>query len=467
MKHTQPKKYITSALLAGMLLMSGCSDADSTSLKESTAAIAETTAAASQSTGPETSSEAAPPKYDYVHGTDGYYCLTDELEHFTMPIQYSGTCWLYAASASMRSAYEKQTGKQLELDIPELLESIYGSGKQEGIFLQNGLDMDAVGGCQGFVTERLSGLCKNGITLENSLMIDPNDREAVKNAVKTRGGVAACICDKNVKQDMFGNYQTVNYTDPEEYDHDVTVIGWDDNFPKEYFKVPAAEDGAWITYNSNFSGGYYYISYCSPINYTVSHMVSDEYSEVLSYDAGNEIDACIRTGDSTKAANVFHRKGTLAAVGTYNDFDTQDIKIEIMSADFKEVLYTQDAKLSCRGYHTVRLNEPVEVEDCAVAVTYSKGAPVEGESADTVAGSYKTVIEKGQSFVFADGKWKDMSDSSIRSAVETFKGGSLFFNEKGAWKDFLTDSDLKALSDPDFEPGNCCIKALFVDRRRQ
>lgn len=444
------KKSIT-LLLAGMLLLSGCADADSSSRAESA-----TTTAVQDS--------AAPAKYDYVHGDDGYYNLADELKYFKMPVQTSGTCWLHAARASMQTSYEKSTGKELVLTIDELLEDIYGSDKQDGIFIGESIKKEDIGGYQGFVTERLSRECKNGITLDSSMMIDPTDREAIKNAVKTRGGAAISICEKNVENGMFGSYLTLNYDEPEEYDHYVTIIGWDDHFPKEYFRIPAAEDGACITYNSNVANGrYYYISYCSPIDHIVSHTVSNEYSEVISYDAGNEIDACITTGDSTKAANVFHKKGRLAAVGTFNDFDEQDIKIEIMTADFKNVLYTQDASLDWHGYHTVKLTTPVDVEDCAVVITYSKGAPVEGESIDTAAASYKTSIEKGQSFVFVDGKWKDMSDSDIKTAVRAEKGQPVFFNENGAWRNFLSDSDMEALLKKDFTPGNCCIKALYME----
>ena len=444
------KKAITVFLLAGMLLQSGCAGTESSSETETTAAAA-------------VSNSAAPVNYDYVHGDDGYYNLADELTYLKMPLQTSGTCWLHAARASIETAYEKSTGKEIKLTIDELLEDIYGSEKQDGIFIKEGIARDAIGGYQGFVTERLSRDCKYGVTLDSSMLIDPSDREAVKNAVKTRGGVAVSICEKNVNNGTFGKYVTLNYDQPEEYDHYVTIIGWDDHFPKEYFKLPAAEDGAWITYNSNVaSGTYYYISYCSPIDHMVSHTVSDEYSEVLSYDAGNEIDAYITTGDSARAANVFHKKGKLAAVGTFNDFDSQDIKIEIMSADFKDLLYSQDASLDWHGYQTVKLTTPVDVEDFAVVITYSKGAPVEGESIDTAAACYKTSIEKGQSFVFVDGKWKDMSDSDIKTAVRAEKGKPVFFNEKGAWRNFLSDSDMEVLLKADFAPGNCCIKALFL-----
>lgn len=448
------KHTLAFLILTGTVLLCGCAGKSSSGNSTSSAE----NSSATDVTATDTADSAS--KYDYVHGTDGYYNLAEELRYFKMPEQYSGTCWLYAASASMSTAYEKKTGKELDINVPDILESIYSDDKQEGIFVTDDTDKSDLGGYQAFVTDRLSRECKDGITLDSSMIIDPNDRDAIKNAVRTRGGVVVVIDDWSVKRGSFGSYQTVNYEQAEKYDHDVTIIGWDDHFPKDYFEVPAAQDGAWIAYNSNSCESYYYISYCSPFEQATSHTVSDEYSEVLSYDAGNELGSYIQTGVSTKAANVFHKKGKLAAVGTFNDFDKQNIKIEIMSADFKQVLYTQEAVLDYQGCHTIKLKDPVEAEDFAVVITYEKGAPVEGESVDTDVCSYKTSIDTGQSFVFVDGEWKDMTDSSIKSVIKTNAQPS-FLSEKGEWKDYLSESETEAMLRTDFEPGNCCIKALF------
>ena len=461
------KKLIVTAVISAMLIsMCGCSDTSSSS-SEATTTTSQTTTAVSQTTVQTTSdwtSELSPieSSYNYVHGTDGYYNLAQELKHFQMPMQEAGTCWLHAARASIQTSYEKQTGKELKIEIGDMLNTIYGDDKQEGYFIKDGTDKAEIGGWQWMVTGTLSRGYNNGLTLDSSVVIDPTDREAIKNAVKTRGGVTAEICDEGVKKGMFGNYNTVNYTGNEKYDHDVTIIGWDDHFPNDYFEVPAKQDGAWIVYNSNVGQIYYYISYCSPLGYTITHTVSDKYSDVLSYDAGNEQDRYVETGSSTKVANVFHKKGRLAAVGTYNIFDEQDIKIEIMSADFKAVLYSQDAKLGYHGYHTVELTKPVDVEDFAVVITYSKGAPVEGETIENDSGMYKTVSEKGQSFVFTGGKWKDMTDKDIKTVLKTYNGQSASAGQIGAVRDNLTEDEIKQILRDDFEPRNCCIKALFI-----
>ena len=387
------------------------------------------------------------------------------MTEFDMKSQQYGTCWLYAASASMETAYFKKNGSYISIAPLHLLDLIYPEEKIEGIFLKDGADGKEVGGLEWTVAEELShGF--DDLVLDCSVILDPGDREAIKENVRERGGVAVGVLDSyNSKIGVFGPYRTINYHENTGFDHDITIIGYDDHFPKEYFKEPASEDGAWITYNSNnVSAGFYYVSYSAPLEFAISHSVTDQYGEVFGYDAGDEQSLIslytpyaetlgfdisglqnrfVRTEGNTKVANVFHKAGKLAAVGTYNDFDEQNVKIEIYDAEIANLLYSQDAKLGCRGYHTIELDTPVDVTDYAVVITYPNGAPVEGESIDfgqldpkvlTPIGNfeYKTVSGKGQSFVYVDHNWKD-----------------------------LTDSDIKDVLKIDFAPNNCCIKALY------
>ncbi len=436
------KKYLwTSLLSASLMALSGCSSSSGSSSVSTLETVTGETSEASSAEASAESTTAETVVYDYVHGKDGYYNIADEMTEFEMMPQQYGDCWLHAAAASMETNIFKKIGSYTPIDPLHLLDIVYINDKDEGFIVKENIDPKDNGGWQWMVTETLSrGF--DDLTLDSSVILDTADREAIKENIRTRGAVAIGVYDvTSDKKGWFGPYRTLNYTIDDMFDHDVTIIGYDDHFPKEYFKEPAAEDGAWITYNSNecSGGNYFYVSYCAPLQYAISHSVTDKYSEVLSYDAGNEQDRYIRTGDKTTTANVFHKAGKLAAVGTYNDFDTQNITIEVYSADLRELLYKQDAVLGHHGYHTIELDAPLEVSDFAVAITYEKGAPVEGEDIDYVNTDYKTVSESGQSFVRTDnpdgtaGEWQDLTDSGIREALNI-----------------------------DFEPGNCCIKALLA-----
>ena len=378
----------------------------------------------------ETEPTSSAPK-DYIHGEDGYFNLLDNLTEIEMKSQQGGTCWLYSGANSMETNYALKNGSYITIDPLELLEYTYGKGREEGFLPDEGINAKEVGGWQWIITETLSRGFGN-LTEDSAIILDASDREKIKETIRTRGSVSIGVNDTDNKyKGLHGKYYTLNY-DKKEYDHDVTIVGYDDHFPKDYFNIPASEDGAWITYNSSLgSAGYYYISYSAPLEYAISHSITDKYTEVLAYDAGNEDDKFVKTGDFTTTANVFHKPGTLAAVGTYNDFDDQEIKIEVYDTSFTNLLYSQDAQLEYHGYQTIDLDTPIEVTDYAIAITYSKGAPVEGETIDYGYIDYITKSENGQSFIKLD-TWRDLTESGIESKLGI-----------------------------DCKPGNCCIKALY------
>lgn len=374
-------------------------------------------------------------EHEYVHGEEGYYNIADELPDFKMKSQDAGNCWIYSAAAGMETAFARRSGTYITLDRTKILDSVYAKEgtKEEGFLLPIWVSARNIGGWQWIVTEGLS----NGfgdLVLDSAVILDDKSIESIKEVIRTRGGISAGVLDNPAKQGFFDKYFTMNDTKGTWFDHDVTIIGWDDHFPKEYFREPATEDGAWICYNSDATlKGYYYISYCTPLDVLISQSMTDRYVAVEAYDAGNEQDRFIRTGDETTTANVFHRAGTLAAVGTYNDFDKQKIIIRVYDESLTQLYYLQEAELDFHGYHTIELETSLPVDGCAVAITYSKGAPVEGETIDYDPIIYKTVAEKGQSYVLLDG-WKDLTDEGIAAQLGI-----------------------------DYTPGNCCIKALYTE----
>ena len=424
------KTALTILLLSAMLSLYGCGT-------QTAEPYAETAPPVTREIGTETEMQTTAteattrPPMDYVHSEGGYFNLLEEYPEIEMKGQIGGTCWLFSAAINMQTSYRMKNGTSIELDPMEMLDQIYTNEKDEGFIPDEGINKQEVGGWQWVVTETLS----NGfgdLVMDSSIILDASDRDAIKENLHDRGGVSVGVNDTNNRiKGWFGKYYTLNYTDPQ-FDHDVTIVGYDDHFPKEYFKKPAENDGAWIAYNSAMNNQYFYISYEAPLEYAISHSFSDQYTAVVGYDAGNEQDRYIRTGNATTTANVFHHAGTLAAVGTYNDFDEQAVTIAVYDSSFKNLLYSQEAVLDYHGYHTITLDTPVPVSDCAVAVTYSKGAPVEGETIDCGHMDYVTKAEKGQSFVKIGGTWRDLTESGIEAELGL-----------------------------DCKPGNSCIKALY------
>ena len=466
------KLLITSIMISGILSLCGCGNTSSSNSNSSTATTSTTT------TSSEDTSEAAATTttassynssriftYNYVHGDEGYFNLLNDMPEFRKKAQSGGSCWAYAAAASMETSYFLKNGKNIEIDPMRIIDTVWNQNKSEGFIKKVDTANADMGGWQWMVTQTLSNKM-DGITLDSAKILTDTGKDAIKEAVQTRGGIVVSVPDDEEKIDWFGEYYTMNDPKNENVDHAVTIIGWDDSFPKNYFSEKASQNGAWIAYNSaaGIMGSYYYISYDTPLKDVVSFTAADKFSEVLSYDAGNEQDKYITRGDATTVANVFHKAGKLAAIGTYNDFDAQDIKIDIYDAGFKTLLYTQDATLSYHGYQTVDLNTILSVNDYAVIITYTKGAPVEGQTIDYDTSDYVTVSDKGQSFVFL-GDWKNKA--SIFHEVEIPEGAEEAPQVDHTYdyiKDMkdMSDDDIKEALGIDFEPHNCCIKALYT-----
>ena len=444
------KIFILSVLCA--FALAGCAEQEKISSESITEPVTTAEEATESETEAVTETETEPetqPTEPYVHGDDGYFNLAEEGNQFTMGSQVQGTCWAFAGAAAMESAYSMKNGSSVEIDPLEIVDIIYNKEHPEGFFLADGVNKRDIGGYALFIGETLSNGF-GGLTVDRTVAlkaVDSDDQnecivdigtEKIKDYVRSNGAVVISVLDFDEKKGWNHGYFTMNDPVHDEPDHDVALIGWDDHFPKEYFNVPAKNDGAWICYNSSLgSAGYYYISYDTGFYEAFGLSVTDEYSDVLSYDCGTGYNSFISLGDETVMANVFNKPGTLAAVGTFCHMPDEEITIEVYTEDFSELLYSQDAVLDYSGYHTIKLDKPMEVDKYALAIRYKGTAPVEPDyfsCDDNDNITFRAVNEKGQSYVLIGEQWKDLADEDIKEVLGT-----------------------------DFTPKNACIKALYTN----
>lgn len=394
------------------LLLSGCGTAQSSTepaevtTAESTAPepAAETTAAESD----ETTTTAAKKTYDYVHGEDGYFSLIDEGLGTPVKVQESSTCWVVSATTAMESNALVTRGEEITVDPYPLLDACYSPDRAEGWFLAENLSPEKFGGWGWMVAGALANGA-DGWLLTEANNYEGCSREQLQEIIRTVGAVNIGIPDDKSKKGIFGQYHTYNDR-TEADDHAVNIVGWDDHFPKEYFREEPEEDGAWLIQNSTSEKYvFYWISYETPIADPYTFSVSQYYGEVISYDNGNG--SSVSTGDVTATANVFHHAGTLAAVGTYTMADGQKLTLEIRDAALENVLYTQDAQFDYKGYHLIDLETPQEVSDYAIVIRYEGEAPVEGGGMEDEFISYRPSSETGVSFMENEGRWFDLSEN--------------------------------------------------------
>ena len=101
-------------------------------------------------------------------------------------------------------------------------------------------------------------------------LVPEGDREAIKRAVYTTGGVQSSLYTALQKAGADTAYynqetQAYCYQGEEVPNHDVVIVGWDDDFPAENFTTKVPGNGAYLCENSwgtQFGeAGYFYVSY--------------------------------------------------------------------------------------------------------------------------------------------------------------------------------------------------------------
>ena len=283
--------------------------------------------------------------------------------------------------------------------------------------------------------------------------LDWNAVATIKSALMNRGVVDVSY---NAEQNLPGQAAGENYWN-ETYDsqfinqfayanHEVSIVGWDDNFSASKFNVRPEGDGAWIVKNSWGSnwgdGGYFYLSYydrtiCDFTCFDVELPGADgtyQYDHNYQYDLLGKKSTFSFMPDASNElsiANIFTAQGDekLQAVSAVTVTPGSKVKIQIYkvtdnSSPVNGILVaSQTNTISYGGYHTIALNQPVQLkagEHFSVIETIvgSDGYyyPIE-IGADTSDYGWTDVakIERGQSFVGLEsaGDWCDLVDDPI------------------------------------------------------
>lgn len=297
---------------------------------------------------------------------------------------------------------------------------------------------------------------QNLVHMQNAYWINKADVSQIKAAVMEYGAVLISYKDDS----GFRSSKKGGYTGPTVYynytanpvwgtNHAVSLVGWDDNFDRNQFRhiennsgnsspsLPK-ENGAWLIKNSwgpeADDDGYFWMSYedtsISDTVFAFDYEKADNYGHIYQYDGAVGTKYELSEND-IKAAAVYQSTGyqLIQAVGVGIASAQTDYKIDIYTGLSDQnnpqsgtLCSSVSGKTTFQGYHTIRLEEPVDVdagERFGIVVTLSGGIISDKyRSAIFLDMSYKngTAVEfvaktnPGETFSIVDGEWRDAKD---------------------------------------------------------
>lgn len=301
----------------------------------------------------------------------------------------SGTCWAFASLAALETTLVPDEKLQFSVDNMTMNNG-FGVEQFEGG--QYRMSIAYLASWKGPVLEKddpygddeTNSDLKAVKHLQEAQIIEDKDLDAIKEAVYTKGGVETAIYSDMQDADSDSEYynrdhSSYYYDGTEGINHDVVIVGWDDNYSRNNFNKTPEKDGAFICKNSwgtEFGeDGYFYISYCdahiceTSVVYTKLES-SDNYDKIYQADKLGWVGVLGFDNEEAYFANVYTAgKGEeLSAVSfyatgaksTYEVYVTTDFESEDDLADRKLVA---SGEMEYSGYYTVNLDEAEKLAD--------------------------------------------------------------------------------------------------------
>ena len=334
------------------------------------------------------------------------------------------------------------------------------------------------------------------IHIVDAIIVGPRknstDNDAVKKAIMRCGSVVAAF-DTSFFEDYLNKntsafYQNITNTTS----HEISLVGWDDNFSASNFKMTPPGDGAFILKNSHGTdsedNGFVYISYydtsllktSTAIGFIIEN--TENYTTNYQTDLSGLQETITHNGSILSYKNTYeseHGPELISAVGTYFEED-ENYTLEIYVND--ELAHTQCGISPFSGYHTVKLTREIPITKKDKFTALMKKASV--RIYDMSRQHYK----ENMSFIDLGDGWKDLAKENktislkvytkdlavyTQDLVKIYKNESQFVADIGVANETVTfeingknytrvsDENGTALMAINLGPGNYTIKTIY------
>lgn len=343
-------------------------------------------------------------RVDYHYGAD-WIDIARDSEEFPLPESYDmrdygrvspvrdqgryGTCWAFASLGALETTLLPLESRTFATDHMTLCNSFNLDVNRGG---EHSMSIAYLAAWQGPVNEeddpygdgKSNPDLKPVVHLEEALVINDKDYDVIKSAIFRYGAIETSLYTQMEYADSVSKYYSSEYSSyyydgDENPNHDVVIVGWDDNYPKERFTHQPEEDGAFICKNSwgtEFGeDGYFYVSYCDAniCNKAVVYTrvgAADDYSKIYQSDLLGWIGQLGFGKEDAYFANVYTagKNEELSAVAFYatdknTDFEVYLVRNYKNMDSFKDREFVVAGGTKYAGYYTVDFPEAIALED--------------------------------------------------------------------------------------------------------
>ncbi|MCI9595132.1 MAG: peptidase [Lachnospiraceae bacterium] len=345
-----------------------------------------------------------------------------------------GTCWAFASLMAIESSLLPEEQWSFSADHMSRKNSFSMAQEDGG---QYAMSMAYLLAWQGPVLEADDpygdGYSPDGLLpvkhVQEVRLLASKDYLAIKEAVYQTGGVQSSLYTQlkdYTSRDKYYNEETCGYyyDGEEKPNHNVVIIGWDDDYPKENFKQQPKKDGAFICLNSwgpKFGEqGCFYVSY-EDTNIGDTNVLYTKITDPRPEERIYQSDLCGWIGqigygeESAYFSAVYQAKEAeeLTAVGFYATLpDTRYTVYAAKASSPKYMALTRPAAKGSfkeAGFYTVELSAPVQLkagETFTIVVDIETPGAVHPVAIEYQAPDLtgKVDLSDGEGYLSSDGK---------------------------------------------------------------